>query len=87
MIETLNIYFKHSSEQIKRESLKVLQQYLIRLYEQIFRQDHDANKQFQVLSLHCSFLKTVTTKCMPLMSDYFDSVREEACIAVEYMIN
>lgn len=87
VIGTLDNYFKHSSEQIKRESLKVLQQYLIRLSEQVVRQDYDANKQFEVLNLHCGLLKSVSSKCLPMMSDYFDSVREEACIAVEYMIN
>ena len=34
----------------------------------------------------CVFLTSLTSLILPLLSDYFDSIREEACIATEYLI-
>ena len=59
---------------------------MIRLYEQVVRKEEEPKKQFETLNVHCGFLNKVTTNCLPLLSDYFDSVREEACVAFEYLI-
>ena len=32
------------------------------------------------------FLKALSTLILPLMSDYYDSVREECCKGVDYLI-
>lgn len=46
----------------------------------------NSEKKLKVLREQCGFIKNLTKLILPLMSDYFDSVREEACIATEYLI-
>lgn len=46
----------------------------------------NAERQLKLLKDNCGFLKNLTSLILPLLSDYFDSVREEACIATEYLI-
>jgi len=86
VLETFGQYFKCTTEQVKRDSLKVLQQYLTCLFEQIVNKQRTPEQQLEMLQTNFGFLKRVTTQILPLMSDYFDSVRGECCVAVEYLI-
>ena len=87
LLETFATFFKVPGEQIRRESLKVIQQYFICLYEQIIRKQQTPDSQMIVLTTHfAEFMPKLTTLMLPMMSEYFDSVREEACIAAEYLI-
>lgn len=70
---------------MRREALKVLQQYLICIFEQIV-QKQKGEARVKVISEHLGVLKDITGWILPLMKDYFDSVREEACVACEYLI-
>jgi spore maturation protein SpmA len=52
----------------------------------VVHKEANSEKKLKVLREQCGFIKNLTKLILPLMSDYFDSVREEACIATEYLI-
>lgn len=76
----------HTDESLKREALKTIRMYLGVLYEQVVSKidkDDDKVTQFK----RTKFLKFITDSILPLMSDFYDSVREEACHLLEYIVD
>ena len=91
LLTTLRVGYTHTGEQIKRESLKTVFLYLQELNRQVISKvqgDTQAatdEARFALLST-TNFLAPITTATLPLLKDYFDSVRAEACIVTEFIV-
>jgi len=94
VLKTFQINYTHttgSSEQYRREALKTIFLYLQQLNVQVVSKIQGATQletdeeRFRVLST-TKFLPAIMTGVLPVLRDFFDSVREEACIVTEYIV-
>ena len=57
-------------------------QYLIQLNEQVIQKVENGQLLFEGTDI----LHVVTGELIPMLKDYYDSVRDQACTLLEYMI-
>ena len=91
VLKTFKVAYSHTSEQFKKESLKTMFLYLQELNRQVIAkiqgdtQLETDEARFRALC-KTTFLPAITTDVLPLLRDYFDAVREEACIVIEFIV-
>ena len=76
-------FFLNSSEQIKRESLKICLYYLMKIQQSMMEQLTNMEKNEQLEDM--SFMADLTESALPLCKDYWDSVRESACELIVFI--
>ena len=82
LLQTFKRCFMEISEKMKREILYTMLQYLIQLNEQVIQKVENGQLLFEGTDI----LHVVTGELIPMLKDYYDSVRDQACSLLEYMI-
>lgn len=70
------------SEKMKREILKVMLEWLVQLNSQVISKVENGAELLE----NTDFLQVVTTDLLNMLKDYFDSVRDAACVLLEFLI-
>ena len=84
-IQTFKVQLTHTDEGLKREAVKTIHMYLGVLNEQVVSKI--AKEEDKITQFKCTkFLRFVTDQLEPLLKDYYDSVREEACQLLEFIV-
>ena len=91
MLKSFKTGYTHTTEQLKREAIKTIFLYLQEFNRQVIQkmqgdnQSDTDHKRYKALC-KTNFLPIITTDMLPLLKDYYDSIREEACIVTEFII-
>lgn len=84
LFEVLQPYYTESTEQLKKEALKVTLGYLITIHQHLI-EPHFDHKRTQILQ-SLAFLPGLTSSVLPLCKEYWDSVRENACLVMQCIV-